>query len=194
MDITQSVGNSTSVNRTKASSDVKSEVNLSGLEVAHESITAVQQDRQEEHVSSSTVVSGRAVASTRETPNKVLELQPAVSALEDQLMQHVKDSLRAFELSWSQSMRDGRIAQIEQAMVVNPNQKKRPPEPPIELDYNRNEELNAMVVQGRVEADVAALKAGYLGGDSTGMVLLHFFFAYWSLSQGLDEVRLEGQG
>ena len=64
--------------------------------------------------------------------------------------------------------------------------KKRPPEPPIELDYNRNGELNAMVVQGRVEADVAALRAGYLGGDSTGMVLLHFFFAYYALSEGLD--------
>ena len=47
---------------------------------------------------------------------------------------------------------------------------KRPPEPAVHLNLNRNEELNAMVKQGRVEAEAAQLGAGFLGGDSKFIV------------------------
>ena len=47
---------------------------------------------------------------------------------------------------------------------------KRPPEPAVHLNVNRNEELNAMVKQGRVEAEAAQLGAGFLLGGSKPII------------------------
>ena len=74
---------------------------------------------------------------------------------------------------------------------------KRPPEPAVHLNLNRNEELNAMVKQGRVEADAAQLGAGFLGGDSKFMICLWVIFGFMALfygSSGFYYLATDGDG
>ena len=127
---------------------------------------------------------------TREVQDKVLELEASIAfvsspyrePLANQLAV-VKNFLRAFETSLVSSLRtvaeDGRSHhRTHQAHA------KRPAEPAIELDYNRNEELDAMVLQGRAEADAAVIKAGFLGGDGPGIIVLHIFLGLFTIFRG----------
>ena len=74
---------------------------------------------------------------------------------------------------------------------------KRPPEPAVHLNLNRNEELNAMVKQGRVEAEAAQLGAGFLGGDSKPVVGVHVICGvtalYYAMS-GLTDASRDSSG
>lgn len=51
---------------------------------------------------------------------------------------------------------------------------RRPPEPVIPLDHAaiRIAELNALIEQGRAEADADAVRAGFFGGDSNMSLVL----------------------
>ena len=61
----------------------------------------------------------------------------------------------------------------------------RPPEPTVKLDQVRGEQLKAMMVQGKEDAEAARVQAGFLGGAAPIMI-----FVWGAASLALAVVRL----